>query len=1379
MSSPKRRKLHESKATLTLPQYGPITSHVGNDDGMRSFAKKVLEASRTSRVLALDGPTGCGKSSIVPATLMESDRDTSVYCLQPRRLAAQELAARVASLRRSTVGDVVGYCIGKEHQAGLATRLHFVTVDWFIAKMSSLDNLPNMTHLILDEVHEMTISMDMAMLVAWILLYQRSDLRVILMSATMNWGPLQQYFERFLDDQVEFPMKFETQSHSVKTYTLDFLRECLQDDDMTEKIDRLQGIMSHRSEILEETMAVCVRAIREIWKAGISVLVFLPGFYEMEAFGTLLQESVLQNPHIENAESEAFKVSIHFLRSNVPTQARSAAMSAPGPQEMKIILSTEIAQSSVTFCGLRYVFDFGLRRKLVASSLDGEDVMVTNWISLFSLKQRSGRAGRLAEGAYFLLVPSQVFCTFAEEDDMSFCETDLAELVLAICSMETGGISTWGSAEDVCRFLLHPPPADQIIRVLSLLQQERALDSSRHPTSFGRFLAAAHLPVRAAKMVFAGISLKASVDAIVLATAVVVRNLFKDCGTFSLTSCPKQILRQYSAQKFFDGEHYSDHLAFRNILLTYLTGQMRTDHAPLLDMNAVSTAMHSLQHLSEYVLRSFEVAPESKTVLKLLASNTAQRSLTVSKLVDSAGVGLSSPSASTLSLPVVLAAIHRDPCFLRMLVFLASSPLLVVSASAINYGTRQPSKVMDMSVQIANPHATLRTVGSMRQFLEEVAPGCVEDVKQHAETCLLVTGIQSACDNVSQLFLDRPGRHLQRAPYVSQAIKLLWASGPLTLPKCEDQHHLADTVNLPQAVIWKFLDHARTKCSVWTQNSNSPSRMLSTSDQVLGVSSSKLTLRRNGRNMVKASAGLMTIFPLEGAVFDAVALLMTLNGNYRVRFFSSDNPEYASSAEIRHAKCSSAEQTIVSFKPFLLHPAKLLQLLNSFRSGLRDYFMFSDGTFPAHCSNVVRRLKDVLVHHDLPDAGSTGHDIAVIPSQWVDKDAKAMLLESPISIWAYGTSTGKEWLMFDDIEDLPLNSQLNCVWSKDDFIDHVADSMTTSMKDKGPPPKFQFSYRESREEASSDMVLTYNGKQACQPRALVIPVVSTQGSQAFPNGEKVSPSNSKVLFHGTTFSYLPHIMREGVKGASGHSRLGAWGRETLKEALTWKMDPLLDRVPCVALKLCCHVDFIMGPNAKVGQAWTVKPDSPDSMPMCVIEEVYLCWPVSVEQVHRADEIRSMVNGCVDYMVSLKVLKAKDAHCYKSAAWGCIKERHLAWGRGGEKLLSPFCPKPQYSIGVLEFSLAIVRILRLVSQGSGGKNEINPLDLDLVEIPPIFRKWLRRHECGAYVETDFKGDATADCVWEKWAAQNPKYKKTSGEPWEQIFVELPSRQSSAS
>ena len=152
----------------------------------------------------------------------------------------------------------------------------------------------------------------------------------------------------------------------------------------------------------------------------------------------------------------------------------------------------------------------------------------------------------------------------------------------------------------------------------------------------------------------------------------------------------------------------------------------------------------------------------------------------------------------------------------------------------------------------------------------------------------------------------------------------------------------------------------------------------------------------------------------------------------------------------------------------------------------------------------------------------------------------------------------------------------------------------------------------------------------------------------------------------------------------------------------------------------------------------------------------------------------MIIQCVDIMIKKDLFKKQGAgHTYKKDAWGCVKERHLAWGtwNGGHELFSTYCPKQQYSLGVLKFSLAITRILRLLSQGNRSRNKVTAAEINIREVPPLFRKWLSQSSQGGFAVADFPGDPAAECVWEEWAAEQPKYKKSKGGPNIQVFEEM--------
>ena len=1094
---------------------------------------------------------------------MKSDLAYYIYCLQPRRLGATELAARVANLDQTEWGDKISYCIGgerpKQHDG---TRLIFVTVQWFIEKMRTLDELPWMTHLFLDEVHERSEAMDLAMWIAYVLLQLRPQLRVVLMSATMNWHPITEYFEPFISKTVCFPLKFSDPPQFT-------LYECFLEDvacgfegqDMTQEVEgikqRIKGNYGH--ELLEDVMKLCVRFIRHIMIDGISVLVFLPGIVELQTMRTMLEEL---DP----------RPLIMFLHSHMQWEDRAVTLCAPEPTQFKIILASDVAQSSVTPRGVRYVLDFGLQRRQGQSTLNGEQILSTGWISKHGSRQRKGRAGRLSDGVYCLLVPKEVYDNgFPEEDNHTLSDTEFCHLLLRIADAPQ-----WGPIEMVCEFLLNPPPIQNIREMLSLLEQEQAIRSDGL-TSAGRFMLQTHLPVRAAKMVLVGCVLDASVDVVLIAAAVVVRELFNESAMESLSGIsPEQMLAIFSARKFFDAGHFSDHFAFRNVLLAYLTGTMQEDH--LLNKDSLAAALNLVQHLSACVLRSFYVGPGSKTVLERLAK----------------GVSLSPPSegAIQVSIPVlemrdVLGAVSQNPHILKLLVVSGSAPLFLVSSS-------QSNNIPNYAVQFDKLHDTLKKEDSFRGFLDRIAPGSIASVGDISKEKFRVQcTTSSAREHVSDSFLPRPNEDLQKALPACETIKVLAGCKRLALPDCNGPTRLAEGVSLAHSVTFRFLDHVGTKCNLW--GSNSMCRVLSTPDKMLAAASHKIAVRRQGENCVRANPCLMTLLPLEGAALDFVFLLMTLSGPYRVLFFKSGIdafPDYAHAAELRDIMCGSSTKTVVSFKPFLVHPTKLLELLNQFRMGIRDFFiserpkrwLWFNSTRLYGCNQIVDDLQ-ASFNPDASCAKTWTWTVNVMPRNWTDKvDEKAMVTESPLSIWGYVGAPGEKRFAFADIDNIDLKSEEIVVWSSKQFIDHVAQSMQ-QIRSKA---KFELMYHEVSEIELTEPLWAKNGDQACQPRAIRLPIVAKDAKRAYPNGEEVTDSNSVIFYHGTNFSYIPRILLQGLKGAAGHGRWGAWCRPTLDEALTWKMDTLLDTVPCTALKISCHKEYVQKPNNRVGaSAYTI------------------------------------------------------------------------------------------------------------------------------------------------------------------------------------------------
>jgi ATP-dependent helicase HrpB len=395
----------------------------------------IVRSLRESPNLVIEAPPGAGKTTRVPPALLSLVRG-QVLVLEPRRIAARMAARRVAQERGERVGETVGYQVRFEEVAGPATRLRFLTEGILTRRLITDPRLAGVDAVVLDEFHERHLESDLALaLLRRLQTTTRPDLHVVVMSATLQAAPIAQY---------------------------------LGDCPMLRSEGRLFELsIAHRpysAEPLEKQVAAAVENLLAEKQAG-DILVFLPGAAEIRRAARECQTLA--------ARHDLLVLPLH----GDLTPAEQDLSVSPAPQR-KVILSTNVAESSITIDGVTAVIDSGVARTASDSPWTGLPTLEIARISKASATQRAGRAARTAPGRVIRLYTIEDFQRRPEHDAPEITRRELSELCLHLRAMGMAGPSdlAW----------LDPPPEAAVARAEDLLERlgatgERARQMSRYP----------------------------------------------------------------------------------------------------------------------------------------------------------------------------------------------------------------------------------------------------------------------------------------------------------------------------------------------------------------------------------------------------------------------------------------------------------------------------------------------------------------------------------------------------------------------------------------------------------------------------------------------------------------------------------------------------------------------------------------------------------------------------------------------------------------------------------------------------------------------------------------------------------------------------------
>jgi ATP-dependent RNA helicase HrpB len=398
----------------------------------------LLERVRRHRAAIVVAPPGAGKTTRVPPALAV---DGPVVVLQPRRLAARSLAARIAAERGWRAGDEVGWHVRLERRAGASTKVLVVTEGILTAYVQSDPLLSGFRTVVLDEFHERSIHADLALALSRQAWRARPDLRLVVMSATLDAEPV----SAFLDGAPV--VRVDARPYAV--------------------------------EIEHAPHATPVEAVERAWRESTGhVLVFVPGAAEIRR----LTSELARRPALAGARTLP-------LHGSLSAEEQDAAL-AP-VSERKIVVATNVAETSLTIEGVTSVVDTGLHRVPRFDARVGLDRLETERISRDAAEQRAGRAGRTAPGrAIRLWDPRDILRPHREPE---IARVDLAAPVLEVLA--------WGGSPRTFEWF-EPPPVERLDAALDLLRLLGAVDGERL-TPLGATLRRLPVPPRLARVLVA------------------------------------------------------------------------------------------------------------------------------------------------------------------------------------------------------------------------------------------------------------------------------------------------------------------------------------------------------------------------------------------------------------------------------------------------------------------------------------------------------------------------------------------------------------------------------------------------------------------------------------------------------------------------------------------------------------------------------------------------------------------------------------------------------------------------------------------------------------------------------------------------------------
>ncbi len=417
---------------------------------------QIVAKLRAGQGLVLIAPPGSGKTTRVPGMVTEAvGNDSQVVVLQPRRLATRLVAQRVATERRERVGQSVGYMTRHDRAVGPNAKLVFMTEGLLLRRLLSEPTLPNVAAVVLDEFHERSLSADLALgLLRRLQRGDRNDLRLVVMSATLDAKPVADYLDC---PTVEAP---------GRSYPVDITH-------IDQRVER--RVWDVAAQQVAQTLSTTDEG---------HILVFMPGVFEISRTIAACRQV------IDHAASHVKLLPLHgSLR---PQEQDAAVAPSDDSRVRKVIVSTNVAETSITIDGVRHVVDSGLAKSPRYDVQRGLNVLLAEPISQASAEQRAGRAGRTAPGTCVRLWPQVEHKHRPAQLAPEVQRIDLCEAALQVQALTGQPIDAFD--------WLDPPAQDAVSHAHNVLQQLGALNGDLKLTDLGRRMARYPLHPRLSRM---------------------------------------------------------------------------------------------------------------------------------------------------------------------------------------------------------------------------------------------------------------------------------------------------------------------------------------------------------------------------------------------------------------------------------------------------------------------------------------------------------------------------------------------------------------------------------------------------------------------------------------------------------------------------------------------------------------------------------------------------------------------------------------------------------------------------------------------------------------------------------------------------------------
>uniref|UniRef100_A0A673C3Y7 ATP-dependent RNA helicase DHX29 n=1 Tax=Sphaeramia orbicularis TaxID=375764 RepID=A0A673C3Y7_9TELE len=642
---------------------------------------RVLEALQRHPVVVVAGETGSGKSTQIPQFLLEelltggkAPQPCNIVVTQPRRISAMSLACRVSQELGCEDGpgsksSLCGYQIRMENQSGEWTRLLYCTTGVLLRKLQHDRHLNSLTHIIVDEVHERSVQSDFLLTILKDVVMRRSDLQLILMSATVDCDKFSNYFNRcpiitipgrtfpvevfhlediveqtgyVLEKDSEYSQKILEEEEEVSISvtqkggkTLQHQEVIVRDSsgwDLGPDLDHFSSRTRHvlqymnpnkiNMDLLVDLMDYLDKSPQFAELDG-AVLVFLPGLAHIQQLYDLLSS--------DKRFRDKSRYRIVALHSTLSSKDQAAAFTVPPAGVRKIVLSTNIAETGVTIPDVVFVIDTGKTKENKFHESSQMSSLVETFVSKASALQRQGRAGRVQNGFCFRLYPKFRFDAFMDYSIPEILRVPLEELCLHIMKCQ------YGSPEEFLSRALDAPQPQSVSNAVNLLRKIGACHPSDHLlTPLGHHLASLPVNVKIGKMLIYGAILGCLEPIATIAAAITEKSPF---------STPMNRKEEANLAKSAMALANSDHLTIYNAYLGWKNSQadgQRSEMSYCRKHFLNRTALITIEDVKHELMKMMEQAGfwsfRSSPRFKLHAGTLSKQQISVLNAVLTAGL---------------------------------------------------------------------------------------------------------------------------------------------------------------------------------------------------------------------------------------------------------------------------------------------------------------------------------------------------------------------------------------------------------------------------------------------------------------------------------------------------------------------------------------------------------------------------------------------------------------------------------------------------------------------------------------------------------------------------------------------------------------------